>query len=44
MVAPDIAIAADRWARLQAYASRTTVPANERSRRAGAGAGSIDND
>jgi hypothetical protein len=40
----DIAIAADRWARLQAYAGRTYVPANERSRREGAGAGSIDND
>jgi len=44
VVAPDIAIAADRWARLQAYAGRTYVPANERSRREGAGAGSIDND
>jgi hypothetical protein len=44
MIAPDVSIAADQWARLQAYAGRTTVPANERSRREGAGAGSIDND
>jgi hypothetical protein len=44
MIASDIAIAADRWARLQAYAGRTYVPANERSRREGAGAGLIDND
>ena len=44
MIAADIAIAADRWARLQAYAGRTYVPANERSRREGAGAGLIDND
>jgi hypothetical protein len=44
MIASDISIAADQWARLQAYAGRTTVPANERSRREGAGAGSIDND
>jgi hypothetical protein len=44
MIAPDIAIAPEQWARLQAYAGRTYVPANERSRREGAGAGSIDND
>jgi hypothetical protein len=43
-IASDISIAPDQWARLQAYANRTTVPANERSRREGAGAGLIDND
>jgi hypothetical protein len=44
VIAADVAIAPDQWARLQAYAGRTYVPANERSRREGAGAGSIDND
>lgn len=44
MTASNIAIAPDRWARLLAYAGRTYVPANERSRREGAGAGLIDND
>jgi hypothetical protein len=44
MMASDISIAPDRWARLQAYAGHTYVPANERSRRDGAGAGLIDND
>lgn len=32
------------WSRLSAYAQRTYVPATERSRREGAGAGMIDND
>jgi hypothetical protein len=32
------------WARLAAYVQRTYVPASERSRREGAGAGLIDND
>lgn len=32
------------WSRLSAYVRRTYVPASERSRREGAGAGSIDND
>lgn len=32
------------WARLAAYVKRTYVPASERSRREGAGAGLIDND
>jgi Protein of unknown function (DUF3726) len=40
----DVSIAPDAWERLQTFAARTYVPANERSRREGAGAGSIDND
>ncbi len=32
------------WARIEAYVHRTYVPASEHSRRAGAGAGLIDND
>jgi hypothetical protein len=34
----------ESWARLVAYVQRTYVPASERSRREGAGAGLIDND
>jgi hypothetical protein len=37
-------IGADGWSRLSAYVQRTYVPASERSRREGAGAGLIDND
>jgi hypothetical protein len=33
-----------RWQRLQNLSYRTYVPASERSRRSGAGAGNIDND
>jgi hypothetical protein len=32
------------WARISSYVHRTYVPASERSRREGAGAGLIDND
>lgn len=35
---------ASSWARLASYGQRTYVPASERSRREGAGAGLIDND
>jgi hypothetical protein len=35
---------APSWARLTSYVQRTYVPASERSRREGAGAGLIDND
>jgi hypothetical protein len=39
-----IATDPESWARLAAYVQRTYVPASERSRREGAGAGLIDND
>jgi hypothetical protein len=34
----------EAWARIETYVHRTYVPASERSRREGAGAGLIDND
>lgn len=39
-----MAIDRERWSRLMQFAHRTYVPATERSRLEGAGAGMIDND
>ena len=39
-----VAVSEKCWQRLMAYAHRTYVPENERSRAAGAGAGDIDNE
>ena len=44
MANTGLAVDRDRWSRLMQFVHRTYVPATERSRREGAGAGMIDND
>ncbi len=44
MTNAGLAVDRDRWSRLMQFAHRTYVPATERSRLEGAGAGMIDND